>query len=351
MTNPTVNTGEILFVKCVKDGIPNRDPLRDSDARRLFGPDDGRISLSDVSIKRDVRDYVLARYPEGGPKRRLGVFVRKEFDPESGVLRGREGLALALLERYRAGGAGGEPTAATPAPRRRGRGAAGGEADLERDLLAAAFDVRVFGAVFSVEKKSFNRVGPVQFGWAHSLHPVETKYVQGTVCMPAKDAQPAAPDEETGGKTQGTIWTMYQLPFAVFAMPGVINRTIAAQTGMTADDQELLLEALWKGTLHRQARGRGRQQPLLLLHVEYTDPFFRLGFLEEGLRLDSERDWRGGQPPTELAGVTLDVKALSQRLQQHAGQIVRARVWREPALRLNGELPAEQVFWPAVAEG
>ena len=37
----TVKTGEILFVKSVKDGIPNRDPLADSDARRIFGEDDG----------------------------------------------------------------------------------------------------------------------------------------------------------------------------------------------------------------------------------------------------------------------------------------------------------------------
>ena len=35
-----VRTAEILFVKCVKDGIPNRDPLRDSDARRIFGEED-----------------------------------------------------------------------------------------------------------------------------------------------------------------------------------------------------------------------------------------------------------------------------------------------------------------------
>ena len=54
----SVRNGEILFVKCVKDGIPNRDPLNESDARRIFSEDDGRISLSDVSIKRDVRDYV-----------------------------------------------------------------------------------------------------------------------------------------------------------------------------------------------------------------------------------------------------------------------------------------------------
>ena len=61
MSSFEVRSGEILFVKSVKDGIPNRDPLNDGDARRLFGEEDGRISLSDVSIKRDVRDYILAR--------------------------------------------------------------------------------------------------------------------------------------------------------------------------------------------------------------------------------------------------------------------------------------------------
>src|SRR5947209_20215884 len=97
----TVRTGELVFVKCVKDGIPNRDPLRDSDARRLFGPDDGRISLSDVSVKRDVRDYVLARYPDGGPGRDRFVFVRKEFSEDGSVLLGRDGLAQAILDKVR----------------------------------------------------------------------------------------------------------------------------------------------------------------------------------------------------------------------------------------------------------
>src|SRR5262245_66692764 len=94
----TVRTGELLFVKCVKDGIPNRDPLRDSDARRLFGEDDGRISLSDVSIKRDVRDYVLARHPNGGGDGTRFVFVRKEYSDDNKTLLGRDGLAQAILE-------------------------------------------------------------------------------------------------------------------------------------------------------------------------------------------------------------------------------------------------------------
>jgi len=319
----SVATGEILFVKSVKDGIPNRDPLNDSDARRLFGEDDGRISLSDVSIKRDVRDYVLAKYkdPEGGSDKTYFVWCREERTAD-GKLLGRDRLAETILQR------------------------AGliNEKDKAKALLKAAFDMRVFGAVFSVEKQSFHKTGPVQFGWAHSLHPIQTRYVQGTTVMPSKDVKVEETGEETG-KGQGTIWTTYYLPFAVFAMPGVINATIARETGMTEDDLELLLEGLWKGTLHRQARGRGFQQPLLLVHVEYNDPFFRIGYLEDYITLEPGREeWFGSHPPTTISEVTLDVQELAKVLGKEnpfSDKIKRIRWWRNPELVLRGELPGQ----------
>ena len=163
-----VRTAEILFVKCVKDGIPNRDPLRDSDARRIFGEEDGRISLSDVSIKRDVRDYVLARFPEDSEQPDLTrlVFVQKKFGGDGKTLLGRDGLANAILEKVRAAHTAAEGEAPAPAkPKKKGK-AADADADSDRYLLlGAAFDMRVFGAVFSVTGKSFNQTGPVQFGW------------------------------------------------------------------------------------------------------------------------------------------------------------------------------------------
>ncbi|OAT86759.1 CRISPR-associated protein [Desulfotomaculum copahuensis] len=316
-----VSSGEILFVKAVKDGIPNRDPLNDSDARRIFGEDDGRISLSDVSIKRDVRDYVLAKYPDGGGKDgRHYVFCREERTPD-GKLLGRDRLAEAILERSGRKDSADKPTA----------------------LLESTFDMRVFGAVFSVSKKSFHKTGPVQFGWAHSLHPVETKYVQGTVVMPSSDVGDAGKEE---GKEQGTIWTTYILPFAVFAMPGVVNASVAAETQMSADDLELLLEGLWKGTLHRQARGRGIQQPLLLIHVEYTDKFFRIGYLEDYLHLEPGRDaWLGGQPPVSLEEVTLDISKLAGIIGNNSpyrDRIARIRWVKAPSLKVKGELPGEE---------
>ena len=326
MAENTAKTGEILFVKCVKDGIPNRDPLRDSDARRLFGEDDGRISLSDVSLKRDVRDYVLARYPDGGPGNRYNVFVRKEFTEDHKLL-GRDRLAEELFK-----GAGIDPKEAG-----------------QDELMSVAFDARTFGVVFSVSKKAYNQVGPVQFGWAHSLHPVETKYVQGTVVMPSKDAAVTDTGEETGA-TQGTIWTTYTLPFAVFAMPAIVNASIAASTGLTQQDVDVLLEALWKGTWARQARGRGIQQPLLLVHVEYKDPFFRLGYLEERVRLQPGREeWLGSRPPSAVSEVTLDVTALAKTLGDNADQVERVRVWQDPNLVTVGALDGEKGVFPNAA--
>jgi CRISPR-associated protein Csh2 len=319
----SVASGEILFVKAVKDGIPNRDPLNDSDARRLFGEEDGRISLSDVSIKRDVRDYVLARYPDGGPEKRYFVWCREERTPD-GKLLGRDRLAKAILARV-----GQEKTK-----------------DKQKGLMAAAFDMRVFGAVFSVEGASFHQTGPVQFGWAHSLHPVETKYVQGTTVMPSEDIKVEESGAESG-KGQGTVWTSYYLPFAVFAMPGVINATLARTTGMTAADLEVMLEGLWKGTLHRQARGRGIQQPLLLVHVEYNDDFFRIGYLEDYVALQPGREeWLGSNPPTGISEVTLEVHGLARVLAEFSSKIKRVRWWKHPDFALDGKLPqAPETVW------
>ena len=327
MNGNSIRSGEILFVKCVKDGIPNRDPLRDSDARRIFGEEDGRISLSDVSIKRDVRDYVLARYPDGGESNSMFVFCREERTDGNRLL-GRERLATTILERAECDD----------------------KEDLRDALFTAAFDMRVFGAVFSVKKKSFHQVGPVQFGWAHSLHPVETRYVQGTVVMPSKDTVVTDTSEETeesgnseeGGKTQGTIWTTYTLPFAVFAMPGVINAQIAGDTKMSQEDVEVLLEGLWKGTVHRQARGRGIQQPLFLLHVEYRDPFDRIGFLEERVHLEPERKaWQEERPPSSLEEIKLNVEKLAETLNANESKIERIRCWQHTGLRTVGDLPGE----------
>lgn len=309
----SINNGELLFVKSVKDGIPNRDPLQDSDVRRLFPEEDGRISLSDVSIKRDVRDYVIDAEPHGGESQKNYVFVQEILN-EKGRLLGRGSLADLIAKQV-----GKEKEAKT---------------DMKSVLLEHSFDVRTFGIVYSVKPK-FNLTGPVQFGWAHSMHPVDSQYVQGTVVMPSSDIKDGAE-----GKTQGTIWTSYIVPFAVFAMPGVINAKNAQLSNMTEEDQELLLKALWQGTQHRQARGRGQQQPLFLMHIEYNDPFFRIGYLEDLIALlPDEEVWKGsGRRPSSLKDISLDITSLLSTIEQYKDKVARCRIWVNPLLDINGDI-------------
>lgn len=307
-----VNSCEILFVKSVKDGIPNRDPLNDSDARRLFPEEDGRISLSDVSIKRDVRDFVIDYHQGGGQDQKQYVFVQQKMN-EKGKLLGRGSLAAMIAQKV-----GKEKQA---------------KDDMKSVLVEHCFDVRTFGIVYSVKPK-FNLSGPVQFGWAHSLHPVDSQYVQGTVVMPSTDS-----NAEEEGKTQGTIWTSYIVPFAVFAMPAVINAKAAEHAGMAVEDQELLLQALWQGTQHRQARGRGQQQPLLLVHIEYKNPFYRIGYLEDLISLSPEH-------PSSLNDVSLDLRQLLAVLNDKKEKIVQCRMWHHPALKVQGDIKKyEQPLW------
>lgn len=307
MENNSARSGEFVFIKSVKDGIPNRDPLADSDARRIFDESDGRISLSDVSLKRDVRDYIIAKF-DGVENHDNHVYVR-EVRAEDNKLLGRGSLANRLREDV---------------------GSAATDLSYEELLTRYAVDVRTFGITFSVKKERFNLTGPIQLSWAHSMHPVETRYVQGTVVMPSEEDK----------AEQGTIWSSFTLPFAVFVGAGVVNASIAKQTNLSAGDVDLVLEGLWRGTQHRQARGRGTQQPQLLLHVEYENPFFRIGDLREELILEPGPDaWRSGETPSDIRGVTLDATRLGQTLDLHKDKIHRCRVWRQPRLTLSGDLP------------
>ncbi|PMB02875.1 CRISPR-associated protein Csh2, partial [Fischerella thermalis CCMEE 5273] len=193
----------------------------------------------------------------------------------------------------------------------------------------------------------FHLSGPVQFGWAHSMHPVESQYVQGTVVMPSKDASVNNEGNEEG-KTQGTIWTSYTIPFAVFAMPGVINAKNAEHTHMTEEDQELLLRSLWQGTQMRQARGRGQQQPLFLIHIEYNDPYYRIGYLEDRVRLlPEEQQWREkGRRPASTKDITLDITELLKVLEENQSKVARCRIWSQTSLEIDGDISAyQQPLW------
>ena len=196
-----MRSGEFVFIKSVKDGIPNRDPLADSNARRIFDEEDGRISLSDVSLKRDVRDYLIARF-EDEQHHKNHVYVQEKRTTDNKLL-GRASLADEL------------------------RKVVGAEAEglgYEQLLKGYAIDIRAFGVTFSVSKEKFDLTGPVQISWAHSMHPVETRYVQGTVVMPSKDIKDVGAGGEKRSKRAGHHLVLVHPSFRGFRQLGRCER-------------------------------------------------------------------------------------------------------------------------------
>ncbi len=207
--NPSVRHDIVMFFD-VRDGNPNGDP--DAANQPRFDPETGHGLVTDVCIKRKIRNYVDALDGEGA---RNKIFIQA-------------GKPLnATLERaYTTQGL-------------EGKKEKGKSADNVR--LAQAwmcenfFDVRMFGAVLSTGDHQAGKVqGPVQFTFARSVDPV----------MPADNtitrvvATRVGDDKETemGGK-----WTV---PYGLYRMHGFFSAHFAERTGVSVEDLEMLYAAL-----------------------------------------------------------------------------------------------------------
>ena len=135
---------EFLFVYSVKDANPNGDPLNANHPR--LDEDSGQILVSDVRVKRTVRDQCLREGRE--------VFV----DGETKTLKSR---VAELKEKL---------------------GAKTGE-----EALSRCIDTRLFGVTFALGSESFAWTGPVQFKWGRSLHRASVETVQGTAAFATKE--------------------------------------------------------------------------------------------------------------------------------------------------------------------
>jgi len=272
---------EILFLYEVKDANPNGDPLESNKPR--IDPDTGVCTVTDVRIKRTIRDYWTNR-------KGLEILVRDTFN-DDGTLKTGKARAKAFYDK--AGLTDGSDVGEV-------------KEKLRKVIVEECIDARVFGCTlpFDVKKKkgkkdedkdkgatvsdSLTLTGPVQFSsFNRSYHRVLAQFVQGTAAF--------ASEEKAYHKS---FREDYLLPYALIGVYGVVNELASKTTGMTELDRQLLLEGLWGGTNDLISRSKIGHQPLMLLHFVYKDGF-RLGDLagkvtltaREGLDETAIRSW------------------------------------------------------------
>lgn len=221
---------DFVYLFDCQDGNPNGDP--DADNRPRIDPETLQGLVSDVCIKRKLRDYVLsAKSQNGSVEKGYDIFVLS-----GNTLESRQRLPYDNLKGEI------EP---------RGR-------DTKPDNIRRArqwmcdnfFDVRSLGAVMSTTDFNCGQVrGPVQITFARSIDRILT-----TEHIIIRQAFTGEKDVKSG---TGTMGRKHTISYGLYRAHGYINPIFAEQTGFSEDDLALVWKAL--GNLfeldHSAARG------------------------------------------------------------------------------------------------
>lgn len=268
------NRSEILFLYEIENANPNGDPLNEN--RPRFDTEENKVLVSDVRLKRTIRDYWF-EYKGFNGSNDKDIFVR-----ETKYSDGKEEYISSGSRR----------------------------AELFKEssdkVLETCIDVRVFGGVLPIKKDTFTYTGPVQFQMGKSLHQTEIITEQGTGAFASGDK-----------KKQTTFRTEYKIPYSLIGFNGIVNEKAAQYTKMTEEDRKLLLEGLWNGTKNLISRSKFGQNPLLLFTVNYKEPYY-IGGLRQRLKIQSEKNdlqIRNTEDyKIDLTGLLKEIKSQSDKI-------------------------------------
>jgi CRISPR-associated protein Csd2 len=256
MSEPIRNRYDFVFLFDVKDGNPNGDPdqvnLPRADAEDQHG------LVTDVCVKRKVRNYVQLKYENRTPKAPHDIFIRQRD------INGDESYLNAVIEK-----------------------APGITASKKRERLCDDYwDIRTFGAVLSTgEKESGERGeedteaikhkkekirgagtvrGPVQFTFARSedrIYQAEHSITRCCVTTKKERDDQAKKDREFAS----TFGRKATVPYALYRMHGFISAADAKKTGFSQEDLNLLWESLINAFENDRAAARGEMNPVKLV--------------------------------------------------------------------------------------
>jgi CRISPR-associated protein Csd2 len=204
------------FFDC-QDGNPNGDPDADNSPR--FDPETFQGLVSDVCLKRKIRDYVYQKSQENGS-------VRKGYDVfvlAGNTLESRQRLPYEHLKNeIKPEGSRTQPTYIKQA---------------REWMCKNFFDIRTFGAVMSTTEFNCGQVrGPVQLTFARSVDRVFT--TEHTI---SRQAFTGEKDIKSG---TGTFGRKHTVAYGLYRAQGFINPVFAKQTGFSEEDLQFLWLAL-----------------------------------------------------------------------------------------------------------
>lgn len=222
MTDPIKNRYDFVLYFDVENGNPNGDP--DADNMPRIDPESNHGLVTDVCLKRKIRDYVET-VKEGAPGYDIYISSGETLNAKERVVLDKKfdlGIDPAELK---------------------ARKKEDPELDVKiRDAMCAAYyDVRTFGAAMTTFTKGALNCGqvrgPVQLTFARSVDPI--------IPQPVTITRVAVTTEERAADRLNEMASKYIIPYALYRAEGYISANLARKaTGFSEDDLQLLWEAV-----------------------------------------------------------------------------------------------------------
>jgi len=291
---------EILFIYDAKLCNPNGDP--DEENRPRMDYDTGRNLVSDVRLKRYLRDYWLG----------IGydIWVRRiEESSEEKTVTAKQRIDL-LAKEFGAKSA----KEAQKKPEFKGW------------LLDKLVDIRIFGATMPIGEEgargaSMTLTGPVQFSWGYSLNRVEI--------LPSSTITSTFAGR--GGEEKGEYGTMgkdWRVKYSVIAFYGLTSAWRARHTNLTEEDITLLDRSMIKALpLEATTRSKIGQTPRLYMRVEYKDDTTFLGDLRSYISIIPEEGL------SDIVDFKMECSRLEELLNGNREKISKIVLWKHPDLK------------------
>lgn len=231
------NRYEFLYLFDCENGNPNGDPDAGNSPR--IDPEDMHGLVSDVAIKRRVRNYIQTAFGNQAPN---AIFVEHSTNLNKPITAAHE-------KTDGAPGGGGNRT----------------QVGRARDWMCQEFfDVRTFGAVMSTGPNAGQVRGPVQVAFSRSLDPI--------LPIDASITRMAVAEKVPGAKTMEDYqkWEKEQdedklrtmgrkalIPYGLYVTKGFISANLAEGTKFSDDDLTHLWEALTGMWDHDRSSSKG----------------------------------------------------------------------------------------------
>ncbi|WP_154054264.1 type I-C CRISPR-associated protein Cas7/Csd2 [Olsenella uli] len=234
MTEPIKNRYDFVFFCDVKNGNPNGDP----DAGNLprIDPETSRGIISDVCIKRKIRNYVdlVKDQPIDAPDVEEGRLGYKIYVQEGVALNDRNNMAYVHY---------GLKPVDKKLPKK-----VEDQRKVTKFMCDNFYDIRTFGAVMTTGRNCGQVRGPVQLCFGESVDPVAPLEMSITR-MASADAK-----EDKDNKTMGR---KQYIPYGLYRIEGFVSAALAQRSGFCQEDLDLLFEAFMNMFENDRSASRG----------------------------------------------------------------------------------------------